>query len=98
MRLWSSALRELGSKHPRWGCPQLHQQLRREGFLINHKRTQRLYREFGLGLRRGRRRRLPPGVSQVILQPIPPLQCWSMDFMSDTLCWGKPYRLLHGKR
>ena len=88
-------LRELGAQHPRWGCPQLHQQLRREGFLINHKRTERLYREFGLGLRRRRRKRLPPGVSQVLLQPIRPLQCWSMDFMSDTLCWGKPYRLLN---
>ena len=22
-------------------------------------------------------------------------QCWSIDFMSDTLSWGKPYRLLN---
>lgn len=73
----------------------MHQQLRREGFVINHKRTERLYREFGLGLRRRRRKRLPAGVAQVLLQPIRPSQCWSLDFMSDTLSWGKPYRLLN---
>ena len=63
--------------------------------MINHKRTERLYRQFGLGLRRRRRKRLPVGIGQVLLQPIRPAQCWSLDFMSDTLSWGKPYRLLN---
>jgi putative transposase len=88
-------LKALAAEHSRWGCPQLHEQLRREGLVINHKRTQRLYRELELGLRRKQRRRLPVGVSQVLLQPIRPSQCWSIDFMSDTLSWGKPYRLLN---
>jgi len=88
-------LKTLAAEHPRWGCPQLHEQLRREGFAINHKRTERLYHELGLKLRRRRRRRLPIGVRQVLLQPVRPLQCWSMDFMSDALSWGRPYRLLN---
>lgn len=88
-------LKALAAEHSRWGCPQLHEQLRREGFVINHKRTERLYRQFDLKLRRRRRRRLPVGARQVLLQPIRPAQCWSLDFMSDTLSWGKPYRLLN---
>ena len=88
-------LKVLAAENSKWGCPQLHEQLRREGFVINHKRTERLYREMGLKLRRRRRRRLPVGVRQVLLQPIRPAQCWSIDFMSDTLSWGKPYRLLN---
>jgi putative transposase len=88
-------LKQLAAEHVRWGCPQLHQQLRREGFVINHKRTERLYRELSLGSRRRRRKRLPVGVGQVLLRPIRPGQCWSLDFMSDTLSWGKPYRLLN---
>jgi len=88
-------LRTMAIRYPKWGCPQLHEQLRRAGFVINHKRTERLYGEFGLKLRRRRRRRLPLGVRQVLLQPIRPVQCWSLDFMHDTLCWGKPYRLLN---
>jgi putative transposase len=88
-------LKALAAEHGQWGCPQLHEQLRREGFLINHKRTERMYGELGLGLRRRRRKRLPMGVRQVLLQPIRPAQCWSIDFMSDTLSWAKPYRLLN---
>jgi putative transposase len=63
--------------------------------MINHKRTERLYRELGLKLRRRRRRRLPAGIRQVLLQPIRPVQCWSVDFMHDTLFWNRPYRLLN---
>lgn len=85
-------LLELAKAHPKWGCPQLHWQLRDEGHEINHKRTQRLYREHKLSLRRRSRRRLPKRVRQVLLQPVRPNQCWSMDFMSDTLASGRPYR------
>jgi putative transposase len=88
-------LKALAAENSKWGCPQLHEQLRREGFVINHKRTERLYSEMNLKLRRRRRHRLPVGVRQVLLQPIRPAQCWSIDFMSDSLSRGKPYRLLN---
>src|SRR5690606_36291182 len=88
-------LKALAAENAKWGCPQLHEQLRREGFAINHKRTERLYREMGLKLRRRRRRRLLVGIAQVLLQPIRPAQCWSIDFMSDSLICGKPYRPLN---
>lgn len=83
---------ELANAHPAWGCPQLHLQLRSEGHRINHKRTRRLYRAHGLSLRRRRRRRRPEQVRQPLVQPLSPNQCWSMDFMSDTLINRRAYR------
>ena len=50
-------LRELAEEKRRNGCPLLYQTLKREGFKVNHKRVERLYREEGLSLRRRRRRK-----------------------------------------
>jgi putative transposase len=44
-------LRELTEQRRKFGSPRLHTMLRREGDQINHKRTERLYREEGLSLR-----------------------------------------------
>lgn len=71
---------------------QLHRQLLQEGYLINHKRTRRLYREQELTLRRRPRRRPPERERQALVQPIEPSACWSMDFMPDTLANGRPFR------
>ena len=49
-------LRELSEKKKRFGAPRLHQLLLREGFTINHKRTERLYKLEGLSLRRKKKR------------------------------------------
>jgi putative transposase len=86
---------ELANIHGAWGCPQLHRQLRQEGHRINHKRTQRLYRQHGLSLRRRRRRRLPERVQQPLLQQLHPNQVWSMDFMSDALINRRAYRTIN---
>jgi transposase InsO family protein len=51
-------LRELAHQRRRFVYRRLHILLRREGLRINHKKTQRLYREEGLTVRRrkGRKR------------------------------------------
>lgn len=85
-------LLELAQAHAAWGCPKLHRQLRHEGHRINHKRTERLYQQHGLSIRRRRRRRLVREVRNPLLQPIRPGQCWSMDFMGDSLADGRSYR------
>jgi putative transposase len=82
----------LARTHGAWGCRQLHRQLRNEGFAINHKRTTRLYAEKALVLRRRKRRQLPDHVRQPLVQPVRPNQCWSVDFMSDTLADKRAYR------
>ena len=55
-------LKELAAQHPRWGCPMLHDVLRAKGSVINHKHTERLYREEQLSLRRKFRKKcIRPG-------------------------------------
>jgi putative transposase len=45
-------LRELAGQRKRFGSPRLHIMLKREKLVVNHKRTERIYREEGLALRR----------------------------------------------
>jgi putative transposase len=88
-------LRDLAAARPSWGCPRLDLLLRREGWRVNHKLVDRLYREEGLGLRRKRpRRRVSAAKRQN--QPVPARcnESWSMDFMSDQLVSGHRIRVL----
>jgi putative transposase len=87
-------LRELASLRKRFGSPRLHVLLRREGLVVNHKRTERLYREEGLSLRRRKRPRRTAGVRVVVPQAERPNQRWSMDFVHDRLESGRRMRLL----
>ena len=51
-------IRALASQHVRWGYRMIHSLLVREGWAVNRKRVQRMYREEGLAVRRkGKRRR-----------------------------------------
>ena len=62
--------------------------LRREGFMINHKRTERLYREEGLALRIRRRKKMASLLRTEIPKPDYAHHIWSMDFMRDNLSDG----------
>ena len=85
-------LRELAAKKPRWGYQQLHILLRREGRLVNHKKVLRLYREEGLAVSR-RRRKKHVAIARVPLpKPSARTERWSMDFVSDALFDGRPFR------
>ena len=86
-------LRELAAERRRFGYRRLHVLLRREGFLVNHKRVYRLYREAALSVRRRSRKRV---ARERCPAPTPtgPDQCWSLDFVSDALAWGRKIRLL----
>jgi putative transposase len=87
-------MRQLASEHRRWGSPQLHFVLKREGMVINHKRTERLYRLEGLSLRTKKRRKRRPGV-RVIMPPAQrPNQHWAMDFIFDRLMDGRCLKAL----
>lgn len=87
-------MKELAALKCRWGCPLLHDTLKREGLVINHKRTERIYGEEGLSLRRKRRKKLP-AVQRVPLAPASgPNERWSMDFIHDQLSGGRRFRCL----
>jgi putative transposase len=87
-------LRQLAEQRRKVGAPRLHVLLRREGFLINHKRTERLYREEGLSLRLKRRRKRSSHLRVVLAAPERINQHWSMDFVSDSLHNGRRFRIL----
>jgi putative transposase len=87
-------IKELAHQRKRFGCPRIHLLLRREGLLINHKRTERIYREEGLSLRK-RKRRKTAAVARVEL-PVAtrPNERWSIDFVTDSIVTGRRFRAL----
>ena len=90
-------LRELASERRRYGYRRLAVLLRREGFVVNHKKVYRLYRDEGLAVRRVRRRKRKKlaGAERVIPSlPESRNQCWSMDFVEDSLADGRRIRVL----
>lgn len=87
-------LRELAAARPRFGHLRLHLLLRREGWVVNKKRTYRLYREEGLSVRTKKRRKR---ATHVRVAPPPPARAndrWAMDFMADRLDDGRRFRVL----
>ena len=87
-------LRELAEQRKRFGSPRLHILLKMEGLVINHKRTERLYREEGLVLRKKRRRKGAAGARVVIPFPQRTNERWSMDFVTDNIITGRRFRAL----
>lgn len=87
-------LRELAGQRKRFGSPRLHIMLKRENLVINHKRTERIYREEALSLRRKRRRKGAAGVRVVMPSPQKPNERWSMDFVTDSIVTGRRFRAL----
>lgn len=62
--------------------------------MTNHKRTERIYREEGLMLRRKRRRKGAAGARVVIPSPQRTNEIWSMDFVTDSIVTGRRFRAL----
>ena len=54
LRSWLCAF---AKEHPRWGFRQAHAHARAYGWCVNHKKTQRLWREEGLRVPQRRRRK-----------------------------------------
>jgi putative transposase len=87
-------LRELAEQRKRFGSPRLHILLKREGLVINHKRTERIYREEGLALRKKRKRKGAAGARVTIPFPKRTNERWSMDFVTDSFVTGRRFRAL----
>jgi putative transposase len=77
-------LEELVGKHRKFGRPRLHYFLKREGLVVNEKRTGRIYRAMGLQLGKRRRRKKCAAVVRVPRpKPTEANEVWSFDFMFD---------------
>jgi putative transposase len=91
-------LRERISAHaaerPRWGYRRIHVLLRREGWEVNRKRVYRLYRLESLAVRRKGKRRRSQALRPVRDELTRANQRWCLDFVSDTLSNGRPFRCL----
>lgn len=87
-------LKEFADKKPRYGCRRLHVLLRREGYLINHKRTERLYAAEKLALRKKKRRKTGSMNRTDVPQPERKNHIWSMDFVSDAVSSSRKVKML----
>jgi putative transposase len=88
-------LRNLAHQRRRFGYRRLHILLRRDGIAINRKKTQRLYREEGLTVRRRRARKRAVGCRAPAPVPALPNQRWSLDFVHDQMATGRRFRVLN---
>jgi len=87
-------IKELAEKRKRFGHPRLHTLIRREGILVNHKRTERIYyKELKLSLRIRRRRKRASCVRVEVPRPEKRNHIWSMDFMRDSLSSSRQLKL-----
>ena len=87
-------LKELAEQRRRFGCHRLHVVLKREGLVINHKKTERIYREENLSLRLKKRKKKTAMARVKLPEAERVNQRWSMDFVSDSLCTGRRFRAL----
>ena len=88
-------LRELARERRRFGYRRLHILLRRDGIAINRKKTQRLYTEEGLTVRKRKSRRRAVGARAPLPVIALPNQRWSLDFVHDQLVGGRRFRVLN---
>jgi putative transposase len=86
------ALQSHVEKHPTHGFPKTFAYLHRAGYAWNHKRVYRVYKDLKLNIRRKHKRRLPARVKHPIEQTTAINQCWSIDFMQDSLLTGRKFR------
>lgn len=76
----------MAQKHKRWGAPMIHTVAKREGLVKNHKRTDRIYyMVLKLSLRKRSRKKMKSAPRVPLAAPTRINQCWTMDFVHDTL-------------
>jgi len=86
-------LLRLTTCYKRWGFGLCFLYLRNiKGFVWNHKRVYRIYRELELNFRIKPRRRLVREKPDKLAVPELPNETWSMDFMADRLSNGRAFR------
>ena len=88
-------LNDYAEKLPTYGFDEYYWRIRKEGFKWNRKRVLRVYRNMKLGLRRKRKRPLPPRPCTPLEEQTQPNKVWSIDFMSDSLTDGRKIRVFN---
>jgi putative transposase len=87
-------MREIAALKRRYGSPRISGRLRREGWRVNHKKVERIYREEGLSLRRWTRKKRPAVPRVALPRPTRPGAWYAMDFVHDRLANGRRFKCL----
>jgi putative transposase len=88
-------IKEIAETRVRYGYRRVHGLLRREGWVINMKKTRRIYNELGLQLRNKHpKRRVKAKLREDRQEAVEPNDVWAMDFVHDQLATGKKLRIL----
>jgi putative transposase len=88
-------IKEIAETRMRYGYRRVHVVLQREGWMVNIKRTYRLYSGLGLQLRnKTPKRRVKAKLREDRCPASQPNQTWAMDFVHDQLAMGKKIRVL----
>ncbi len=93
-----AALRKIAVERPRWGYRRAHHELCQDGWEINRKRVQRVWREEGLRVlsRARKKRRLGEGAGESTrLRATRPGEVWALDFQHDQTADGRSLRLVN---
>ena len=90
----SKRIKAIAATRVRYGYRRIHVLLCREGWRVNHKRVYRLYKDEGLSVRKRARKRVSREARMPALVSAGPNECWSLDFVSDALAWGRKIRML----
>jgi putative transposase len=93
-----AAVREVAAQRPRWGYRRAHARLLEDGWRVNRKRVQRIWREEGLRVPARRRKRQRLGESTVPadrLRAERPDHVWAIDFQFDQAVNGRAIKLLN---
>lgn len=88
-------MQELANLHRRWGLISIHDVCKREGLVVNRKRSLRLYRSLKLQIQFRPRRKKTSIVRVPIAKPTRPNEVWSMDFIHDRLENGRKLKVLN---
>jgi putative transposase len=88
-------IREIMETRVRYDYRRVHVLLHREVWMINMKKTRRIYNELGLQLRNKHpKRRVKAKLREDRQEAADPNDVWAMDFVHDQLALGKKLRIL----
>ena len=96
-------LNQVVAKNGRWGFRLCFVWMRNHGYEWNHKRVWRITtkgspfrdKEMGLNLPRRTKKRIPKMPRVPLIAPTQSNTMWALDFMYDTLHYGRPFRTLN---
>lgn len=90
-------VRRLAGRHKRFGYRRIHARLLEEGWQVNRKRVQRIWREEGLRVtvKHKRRRRKGQSTADREIEATRPDMVWGIDFQHDATVDGRELKFLN---